>query len=70
MAYWEAVRAGLGVGFVANYMARSDRDLVQLLPSLSLPALPVWLAVHRDIRTSRRIRQVYDFLAQAIPPAL
>jgi DNA-binding transcriptional LysR family regulator len=70
MAYWEAVRAGLGVGFVAQYMARSDRDLVQLLPMLRLPSLPVWLAVHRDIRTSRRIRQVYDFLAQAIPPAL
>ena len=70
MAYWEAVRVGLGVGFVANFMARTDRDLLPLLPMLRLPSLPVWLAVHRDIRTSRRIRQVYDFLGQAIPPAL
>ena len=58
------------MGFVANFMARTDRDLLPLLPMLRLPSLPVWLAVHRDIRTSRRIRQVYDFLGQAIPPAL
>jgi len=32
--------------------------------------LPVWLAVHREIRTSGRIRAVYDFLAEAVPQAL
>jgi DNA-binding transcriptional LysR family regulator len=37
---------------------------------LPLPRLPIWLTVHREIRTSRRIRAVYDFLAQAIPLAL
>jgi hypothetical protein len=26
--------------------------------------------VHREIRTSRRIRAVYDFLAGAVPKAL
>ena len=30
----------------------------------------MWLAVHREIRTSQRIRAVYDFLAQAIPKVL
>jgi hypothetical protein len=28
--------------------------------------LPMWLAVHREIRTNRRIRAVYDFLADAL----
>ena len=65
---WQAMRAGLGVGFCADYMARSDPDLVRVLPGqLKIPALPMWLAVHREIRTSRRIRVVYDFLAQALP---
>jgi hypothetical protein len=30
----------------------------------------MWLTVHREIRTSARIRTVYDFLAAAIPAAI
>lgn len=70
IAYWEAVRAGLGVGFVPDYLARTDSRLVALLPALKIPPLPIWLTVHREIRTSRRIRAVYDFLAAAVPRAL
>ena len=70
MAYWEAVRAGLGVGFIADYVARTDSAVVPLLPMLKVPAIPMWLAVHREIRTSRRIREVYDFLGDAVPGAL
>ena len=68
---WEAVRAGLGVGFVASYMARSDVGVMQVLPdALRIPPLPMWLAVHREIRTNRLIRAVYDFLASALPSAI
>jgi DNA-binding transcriptional LysR family regulator len=68
---WEAVRAGMGIGFVPSYMARSDVDVMQVLPDvLRIPPLPMWLAVHREIRTSRLIRTVYDFLASALPDAI
>ena len=68
---WQAVRAGLGVGFCADYMARTDPDVLRVLPGLlSIPPLPMWLAVHREIRTSQRIRAVFDFLAEALPRAL
>ena len=70
LAYWGAVRAGIGIGFVATYMARSDKQLVAVLPMLKIPPLPIWLTVHREIRTNRRIRAVYDFLAQAVPQAV
>lgn len=70
IAYWQAVRAGLGIGFVATYLLREDNAVLPLLPMLRLPALPMWLTVHREIRSSARIRAVYDFLAQAVPGAL
>lgn len=70
MAYWGAVRAGLGIGFITDYLARTDLQVTSVLPMLKIPPLPMWLAVHREIRTSQRIRAVYDFLAQAIPKAL
>ncbi len=70
IAYTEAVRAGLGIGFLADYVARADDALVRVLPMLKIPALPIWLAVHREIRTSRRIREVFDFLSEVVPAAL
>jgi DNA-binding transcriptional LysR family regulator len=68
MVQWQAVRAGLGIGFAADYMARTEPDVVRVLPGLlKIPPLPMWLAVHREIRTNRRIRAVYDFLMDALP---
>jgi DNA-binding transcriptional LysR family regulator len=70
IATWAATRAGLGIGFIADYQIRNDAALVSVLPMLKIPKLPVWLTVHREIRTKVRIRSVYDFLAQAIAKGL
>ena len=67
---WQAVRAGLGVGFVSEHLIRSDPAVIPVLPILKIQPLPVWLAVHKEIRTSKRIRAVYDFLADALPAAI
>lgn len=67
---WQAVRAGLGVGFVSEHLIRSDPAVIPVLPKLKIQPLPVWLAVHKEIRTSKRIRAVYDFLADALPRAI
>ena len=65
---WQAVRAGLGIGFATDYMARTDPEVMPVLKGvLKVPPLPVWLAVHREVRTSQRIRAVYDFLAAELP---
>lgn len=71
LVQWHAVRAGLGIGFMADFTARQDADVLPVLPGmLPIPPLPMWLAVHREIRTSQRIRSVYDFLAEALPGAI
>jgi DNA-binding transcriptional LysR family regulator len=70
MAHWHAVRSGVGIGFVSDFLARTDADVIGLLPTLKIPPLPIWLAVHREIRTNKRIRAVYDFLSDSIPLAL
>lgn len=69
-AYHAAVGAGLGVGFLPRYAARQSPELVPLLPMLDIPPLPMWLAVHREIRSNPRIRRVWDFLSTALPQAL
>ncbi len=67
---WQALCAGLGIGFAATWLGDRERSLERVLPDLPMPTLPVWLAVHREIRSSARIRAVYDFLAAEIPLGL
>ncbi|TGQ09871.1 MULTISPECIES: LysR family transcriptional regulator [unclassified Mesorhizobium] len=63
---WEAVRTGNGIGLGQEPLADRDPDLEKLLPDVPLPVLPVWLAMHRDVRTSMRIRRVADFLHEEL----
>jgi DNA-binding transcriptional LysR family regulator len=69
-AQWAAVRAGMGVGFMSRYLIASDPEVKRLLPMLAVPPLPMWITVHRELRTSARIRAVYDFLAHEVAQAL
>lgn len=62
----EALRAGNGIGVIQEPLADRDPLVEKLLPGLPLPTLPVWLAVHRDVRNSVRIRRVLDFLHQEL----
>ena len=70
VAYGRLIAAGAGIGFVAAYNIRHWPGVVPVLPMLQIPPLPCWLAVHREIRGSRLVRRVYDYLAQAIPAEL
>jgi DNA-binding transcriptional LysR family regulator len=70
VAYGRLVAAGAGIGFVAAYNIAHWPGVRALLPMLKIPPLPCWLAVHREIRASRVVRRVYDFLAEALPREL
>ncbi|MBC7978022.1 MAG: LysR family transcriptional regulator [Myxococcales bacterium] len=68
--YGRLIAEGAGIGFVGRYNLRYWPEVVEVLPQMKIPSLPCWLAVHREIHTSKVVRRVYDFLATHIPPAL
>jgi DNA-binding transcriptional LysR family regulator len=70
VAYGQMVAAGLGIGFLARYNLPHLPGVQAVLPMLKIPALPCWLAVHREIRANVLVRKVYDFLGDAVPKAL
>jgi DNA-binding transcriptional LysR family regulator len=65
-ALWEMTRRGLGVSVVLDVAAQSMPGLRMLLPELSRVPVPVWLVTHRELQTSRRIRLVYDMVADEL----
>jgi len=66
IVFWLAVRAGNGIGIGQEPLVRRDPHMEVVLPDLPLPTLPVWLAMHRDVRASVRIRRVADFLQEEL----
>lgn len=68
VAVWEMVRLGLGVGVMMRDIAEMTPGIVALLPDHPPAPVPIWLVSHRELRTSRRIRIVFDALAEALAP--
>ena len=66
VAYWNFVRAGAGIGFLASFLARTDPDVQKLDIGVDVPTLPMWLASHQELRTSLKIRRVMDFLRDGL----
>jgi DNA-binding transcriptional LysR family regulator len=61
-----ALRAGFGIGACQLGIARRDKQLVPVLHAQVLFSLEMWLVMHRDLRNSRRIRLLFDHLAEEL----
>jgi DNA-binding transcriptional LysR family regulator len=60
----EALRAGLGLGVVHDYIARRFADLTRVLPERRA-VRSYWIVTHEDTRGLGRIRAVHDHLVAA-----
>jgi DNA-binding transcriptional LysR family regulator len=66
LAQLAALRAGVGIGGCQENIARRDAGLVRVLPNALRFELEIWLAMHEDLRTTRRIRLLFDHLADGL----
>lgn len=63
---WELVRRGFGILPMADDIAAQFSDVVRVLPDRPAILFPVWLVTHRELHTSRRIRLVFDLIAEML----
>lgn len=66
LVHWELVKAGIAIGAMPITVGDAEPRVVQATPWLKPFVYPVWLVAHRELRTSRRLRLVFDFLANAL----
>lgn len=66
LVMWELVKAGMGVGILDAMIGDAEPLVRRVLPDLEPLTFPIWLVAHRELTTSRRIRFVYDMLAQEL----
>jgi DNA-binding transcriptional LysR family regulator len=61
-----AIRAGIGIGMIPDYMTAEENDLVSVLNETSPPTLPILFVYPEELKTSKKVQVLRDFLvAQA-----
>jgi len=70
LVYWELVRHGCGIGFSQKAIADNDPLVEEVEIDLPIDPLPVWLTAHTIMRSSPRIRRVWDLLREGLDTML
>jgi DNA-binding transcriptional LysR family regulator len=66
LVQWELAKHGVGICIVMDQVGDAEPRVRRVLPDFPPMPVPVWLATHRELHTSRRIRVVFDLLAEAL----
>lgn len=66
IAMWEMTKAGMGIGVNSESHGDGEPGVERAAPFMPGFAYQLWLVSHRELKTSRRIRLVFDFLAERI----
>jgi DNA-binding transcriptional LysR family regulator len=66
---WALIKQGLGGGVMAEIIGDAEPLVERALPKLEAVMFPIWLASHRELHTSRRVRVVFDLLADELARA-
>ena len=61
----QAVRAGLGLGFLPVRQAAGDPDLIEVMPSQSDWDAPLWIVTHVDLHRTLKVQSFLTHLRKA-----
>ena len=64
LVQWELAKQGLGICVMMEEVGEREPRVRRVLDALPPLPVPVWLVTHKEVETSRRIRVVFDLLAE------
>lgn len=68
MVLWELVKHGLGIGSILEEVGDVEPLVQRVFPDMAAIPVPTWLVSHREVHSSRRVRMVFDLLAEHFAP--
>ncbi len=63
---WQMVRAGYGIGFNQKIIGDADDKVCRLFDGGAVASMPLWLTAHPELRTTPRVRRIYDALRESL----
>ncbi|MCK0150625.1 LysR family transcriptional regulator [Marivita sp. S6314] len=61
---WGLAKDGFGLSVMFDEVGAATPGMEMVVPDATPVEFPIWLVTHRELHTSRRIRVVYDLLAE------
>ena len=62
IAMKHAIRAGIGVGLLPDYLTENETDLVPVLRDAELPTVPIYFVLPEELKTAKKVQVFRDFL--------
>ncbi len=56
-----AVRAGIGIGMIPDYMTEEETDIVSVLGEVQPPTLPILFVYPEELKTSKKVQVLRDY---------
>jgi DNA-binding transcriptional LysR family regulator len=57
-----AIRAGIGIGLIPDYMTDEETELVPVLREAELPTVPIYFVYPEELKTAKKVQVFRDFL--------
>ncbi len=57
-----AIRSGIGIGMLPDYLTEEESDLVTVLNEVEAPMLPILYVYPEELKSSKRVQVLRDFL--------
>lgn len=57
-----AIRAGIGVGLIPDYLSEDETDLVPVLREVELPTVTIYFVLPEELKTAKKVQVFRDFL--------
>ncbi len=65
-ARYSAVKQGVGLAVLPDYVSRNDPDLLQLFPELNIPGVDMFFVYPQERRHSKRVMVFRDYLFDTV----
>ncbi|KZM43729.1 hypothetical protein OA92_08610 [Marinomonas sp. SBI22] len=63
---YELIEEGLGCGFCLDIAAREKENMVRLFKDEFIASFPIWITAHRELKSNKRMRLIYDELSELL----
>jgi DNA-binding transcriptional LysR family regulator len=57
-----AIRAGIGIGLLPDYLTEDEAELVRVLRDVELPTVPLYFVLPEELKTAKKVQVFRDFL--------
>ena len=66
LVQWELTKSGAALGMMMESVGDEEPLVERVLAESELLLFPIWLVVHQQLKSSKRIRAVFEMLADSL----